>query len=95
MNIVRVSDEADANSLRELISRHALWTNSARASEILGEWEMALRRFWKVVPHEAEQPAEPARIPGRKVRRLPVVEGVEGEVITNETDGPVKLVTKN
>ncbi len=95
VNIVRVSDEADVNTLRELISRHALWTNSARANEILGEWDIALERFWKVMPHEAEQPAEPARVPGQKVRHLPVVEGVEGEKTTKETDGPVKLVTKN
>ncbi len=95
VNIVKVSDEADVNALRELISRHALWTNSARAGEILGEWDVALGRFWKVVPHEAERPAEPARVPGQKVRHLPVVEGVEGEKSTKETDGPVKLVTKN
>ena len=95
VDIVRVQDDADASTLRQLVDRHANQTGSALAQEILGAWDESLRKFWKVVPHETKQAAATPRQPGERVRHLPVVEGVEGEVVTTETDGPVKLVSKN
>jgi len=40
----------DAQRLRILIERHLLYTGSARAKEILDNWEAALTRFVKVLP---------------------------------------------
>lgn len=43
------SDEAQ---LRELIENHHRWTGSSRASELLDDWDSALKKFVKVMPHE-------------------------------------------
>jgi glutamate synthase (NADPH/NADH) large chain len=40
----------DAERLRILIKRHHLHTGSARAAEILENWDQALRSFVKVMP---------------------------------------------
>jgi glutamate synthase (NADPH/NADH) large chain len=40
----------DAERLRILIERHHLHTKSARAAEILANWDQALRSFVKVMP---------------------------------------------
>lgn len=44
-----LSDEAQ---LRALIESHHRWTGSARASDLLDDWDAALKRFVKVMPHE-------------------------------------------
>ncbi|MFC4426252.1 glutamate synthase-related protein [Deinococcus navajonensis] len=44
-----LSDEAQ---LRALIESHHRWTGSARASDLLDDWEGALTRFVKVMPQE-------------------------------------------
>ncbi|MEZ5696998.1 MAG: glutamate synthase large subunit [Sphingomonadaceae bacterium] len=40
----------DAERLRILIERHKLHTGSARAAELLDNWDAALGKFWKVMP---------------------------------------------
>jgi glutamate synthase (NADPH/NADH) large chain len=40
----------DAERLRILVERHLLYTGSARAKEILDNWDAALARFVKVLP---------------------------------------------
>jgi glutamate synthase (NADPH) large chain len=40
----------DAERLRILVERHHLHTGSARAKEILDNWDSALTRFYKVMP---------------------------------------------
>ena len=40
----------DERRLRFLIERHAKYTNSSRAREILSSWETALPNFVKVMP---------------------------------------------
>ena len=40
----------DAQRLRILIERHQLHTGSARASELLANWDNALGKFVKVMP---------------------------------------------
>ena len=47
-----VSDERDIDELREMISRHLAYTESARAREILEHWDAALPFFVKVFPME-------------------------------------------
>ncbi len=42
----------DAARLRILLERHKLYTGSARASEILDNWDEALGRFVKVMPRD-------------------------------------------
>ena len=42
----------DAERLRILVERHLLFTGSARARELLDDWENALARFVKVVPRD-------------------------------------------
>jgi glutamate synthase (NADPH/NADH) large chain len=42
----------DAERLRILVERHLLFTGSARARELLDNWENALSRFVKVVPRD-------------------------------------------
>ena len=55
----------DAERLRILVERHHLHTGSARAAELLGDWEKALTSFVKVMPKDyrralQEQAAERA-----------------------------------
>jgi glutamate synthase (NADPH/NADH) large chain len=47
-----VIEQADADKLLELISRHAEYTNSPQAKWILDNWEATLPKFVKVFPHE-------------------------------------------
>jgi len=42
----------DAERLKILIERHKLYTGSARATEILDNWDEALTRFIKVMPKD-------------------------------------------
>ncbi len=42
----------DAERLRILVERHLLFTGSARARELLDDWENALSRFVKVMPRD-------------------------------------------
>ena len=42
----------DAERLRILVERHLLYTGSARARELLDDWENALSRFVKVMPRD-------------------------------------------
>ncbi|MBN8900146.1 MAG: glutamate synthase large subunit, partial [Rhodospirillales bacterium] len=42
----------DAERLRILLERHLLFTGSARARELLEDWETALSRFVKVMPRD-------------------------------------------
>jgi len=42
----------DESALKSLIQRHLKWTRSEVAHAILGDWDAAKGRFWKVFPHE-------------------------------------------
>jgi glutamate synthase (NADPH/NADH) large chain/glutamate synthase (ferredoxin) len=57
VGLERVTDEADADMLRLLVERHERETASRRASELLSNWNEALPRFYKVVPHPETVPA--------------------------------------
>lgn len=48
----RHAGKGDDTLLRELVERHAAFTGSAVAKELLGNWEAARARFVKVMPHE-------------------------------------------
>ena len=45
----------DALRLRVLVERHKLYTGSARAAELLDDWDRSLTRFVKVMPRDYRQ----------------------------------------
>jgi len=47
-----VIDEDDVVELRELITRHQVFTGSLVASRILDHWEASLKKFVKVMPRD-------------------------------------------
>jgi glutamate synthase (NADPH/NADH) large chain/glutamate synthase (ferredoxin) len=51
IGIERLNNEEEVSSLRQLVSAHAKVTGSPHAKELLGDWDKAISRFWKVVPH--------------------------------------------
>jgi glutamate synthase (NADPH) large chain len=51
----------DAERLRILIERHHLHTGSARARELLEDWDSALRSFIKVMPRDYKRALLQAR----------------------------------
>ncbi|MGQ9697931.1 MAG: glutamate synthase large subunit [Armatimonadota bacterium] len=57
VGIERIVDPDDAAELRQVVERHKELTGSARAAEILDQWDRYLPLFWKVVPHPAAGPA--------------------------------------
>jgi glutamate synthase (NADPH/NADH) large chain len=44
--------EADEVQLKRMIEQHAKLTGSARAKEVLADWDAAREKFVKVFPHE-------------------------------------------
>ncbi|MGE5647908.1 MAG: glutamate synthase large subunit [Acidobacteriota bacterium] len=52
VDLETIADSAEAESLRELIARHAELTESPRAKWILDNWKQMLPKFVKVFPHE-------------------------------------------
>jgi glutamate synthase domain-containing protein 2/glutamate synthase domain-containing protein 3 len=54
VGLERVSDAEDIRTLQSLILRHQALTGSSRARDILGQWDLYLPQFWKVVPHPGE-----------------------------------------
>ncbi|MDW8368143.1 MAG: hypothetical protein RMK49_20055, partial [Abditibacteriales bacterium] len=68
--------------VREMIERHAGFTQSPRAQEILDHWDYFLPLFWKVVPHPTEGISKPptklatAKVKKRVVRH-PLAETTE------------------
>jgi len=57
--------EDDCVAARELILEHASLTESARAWEILADWDACRERLWKILPVGAEEPAEAADLEPR------------------------------
>jgi glutamate synthase (NADPH/NADH) large chain/glutamate synthase (ferredoxin) len=55
----------DAGRLKGMIERHRDATESARAAEILENWEAFLPLFWKVSPRQAVGPARPSAVRSR------------------------------
>ncbi|MEP6667671.1 MAG: glutamate synthase large subunit [Chthoniobacter sp.] len=58
VGIERLTDD-DKGLVQKLIYKHLEATESARAKEILADWQKFAGRFWKVVPKSAAKPAEP------------------------------------
>ncbi|MDJ0595823.1 MAG: glutamate synthase-related protein [Pleurocapsa sp. MO_226.B13] len=57
VKIQRVTSDAGANQLREMIQQHVAKTGSAKGKAILKDWDNYLDKFWQVVPpSEADRP---------------------------------------
>ena len=52
VDVMSGMDSHDAERLHQLIEKHARYTNSARAREILSDWANYLPKFRKVMPVE-------------------------------------------
>ena len=63
LEIFRIQHPHWENVLRELITEHALATESVLAARLLNQWNTAITKFWQVVPNEImpvlEVPIEP------------------------------------
>ena len=47
-----VTDPDDVKVLKGLIEDHKKYTGSTPASEILGDWDVALKKFKKIMPRD-------------------------------------------
>ncbi len=51
IGVERLSDEEEIASLVQLVSVHATATGSPHAQALLKDWDNAVKKFWKAVPH--------------------------------------------
>jgi glutamate synthase (NADPH/NADH) large chain len=65
----------DARRLRRLIERHMRYTDSARAREILENWEAWLPKFVKVMPVDYRRALEEMKAVQRREAELETVNG--------------------
>ena len=76
----------DAPRLKRLIERHLHYTNSARARELLADWDAMLPRFVKIFPRDFRRAlGELQKAPERKQRpaREPAAHHGNGEARLN------------
>jgi glutamate synthase domain-containing protein 2/glutamate synthase domain-containing protein 1/glutamate synthase domain-containing protein 3 len=59
MDVEAVEGE-DAETLRQMLERHATFTKSERATRLLGAWDASLASFVKIIPLEYRQALESA-----------------------------------
>ena len=86
VGIERVTSEEDQVQLKKLVERHVEETGSPRAAELLENWNAALAKFQKVVPHPEKAPAPaPAKEKLQKERS-----GRPARVLPNGTNGAAK-----
>ena len=52
VDLESVTDEEDVVELRELITRHQVFTGSTVAARILDHWDSSLKKFVKVMPRD-------------------------------------------
>jgi glutamate synthase (ferredoxin) len=58
VGLERVTESSEAADLRSFIERHAELTGSARAREVLADWDNALPKFVKVMPKDYKRVLE-------------------------------------
>jgi len=61
---VRVTQEADRELLKYLVSRHVRLTGSVRGQEILDDWPAQVERFWKITPQAVGSMPLPRTVSG-------------------------------
>jgi glutamate synthase domain-containing protein 3 len=68
--------------LRQLVERHALLTGSARAWDVLAQWDAHHPRFWKVVPR-AQPDLSASDSPAQGIRRRTAAVDARPEVTSD------------
>ncbi|HVU61165.1 MAG TPA: hypothetical protein VHD58_05860, partial [Mycobacteriales bacterium] len=54
-------EDDDRSSLRELVARHAAETGSAVAASLISDWDVAVRRFTKIMPRDYKRVLQAAK----------------------------------
>jgi glutamate synthase (ferredoxin) len=83
-----VEDEGEAETLKELVRRHAAYTQSSMARRILADWEAWLPRFVRVLPHDYRRVLEAQE--RMRERGLPEDEAVMAAFAEN-AQNPVRV----
>ena len=52
VDLIPVADLGERDTLRHLVEQHARYTGSARARQLLNQWDRATRNFYAVMPRE-------------------------------------------
>jgi glutamate synthase domain-containing protein 3 len=76
-------EQSDAETLLVLVEEHLERTGSAVAARLLGDWEAALPRFVKVMPHDYRRALADLEV---EAYDHPVSTGGDG-FVTTETEG--------
>jgi glutamate synthase (NADPH/NADH) large chain len=58
VHLTSVADAEETESIKNMIFRHAEYTGSSRATEVLLSWEEWLAKFVRVIPHDYERVLE-------------------------------------
>ena len=64
-----VSDPEDISTLKELIENHKKYTGSTPATEILADWDAAVKRFKKIMPRDYRRVLEERKLNGEGTER--------------------------
>ena len=62
VDLCRVEDKGDILELQSMLSKHLLYTNSAKARRILSNWTKYLHKFVKVIPFEYKKVLEEEKL---------------------------------
>jgi glutamate synthase (ferredoxin) len=58
VSLEKIEDPAEAEKVRQMIDRHAKYTGSKKASNVLAKWEQVLPKFVKVMPKDYKRVLE-------------------------------------
>ena len=70
VGVTRLDRNEEIYALRQLVQLHASLTGSPQARRLLTDWDRAVTRFWKVLPHRAEGVPEPVLEVGDQLRAV-------------------------
>jgi glutamate synthase (ferredoxin) len=58
VNLEKIEDPAEVEEVRQMIDRHAKYTRSQKALNVLARWEQVLPKFVKVMPKDYKRVLE-------------------------------------
>jgi glutamate synthase (ferredoxin) len=58
VQLTHIEDEQEIESVKNMIYRHAEYTGSSRATEVLRSWDEWLPKFVRVIPHDYKRVLE-------------------------------------
>ncbi len=62
VDLCRLEDKSDILELQDMLSRHLLYTNSAKARRVLSNWSKYVHKFVKVIPFEYKKVLEEQKL---------------------------------